>query len=179
MNETRVNNNDYLSKLNRYNLSLYARVIEGNYEKRPVISMNCNTKNYFALYNIGKELYNIGDISKYEIAVFFEGKYILGIRPDKYNFQKNFLENDFEKQVYEEIIYRENNNLTKTEQCYDKLHDTLWNSAFKELLIDLEKENYIQGEKLENYLFSCLSNSNKETQDNLTNEPDEDIELEM
>lgn len=179
MNEIGVNNSDYLSKLNRYNLSLYARVIEGNYEKRPVISMNCNAKNYSTLYNIGKELYNKGDISKYEIAVFNEGKYVFGIRPDKYNFEKNILENDFEKQVYEEIIYRENNNLTKTEQCYDKLHDTLWNSAFKELLIDLKKENYMQSEKLENYLFSCISDSNKEKQNKLTNELDEEIDLEI
>ena len=66
MNEKILDNYDYQSKLNTYNLSLYARVIEGNYEKRPVIAMDCNAKDYMFLYDIGKKLY-----SSYSIWDFF------------------------------------------------------------------------------------------------------------
>ena len=180
MNEMKANSNDYQLKLNKYNLSLYARVIEGNYAKRPVISMNCNTKDYSFLYNIGKDLYSKGDISKYEIAVFYNNKYIWSIRPDKFNFEGNIKENNFEKQIYEEIIYRENNHLTPIELSYDKSHNDLWNDAFKELMIDLKKENYKSGDELEKYLYSCVSESNENTQNNLfvNTEKDEEISLE-
>lgn len=179
MNEKILDNCDYQSKLNTYNLSLYARVIEGNYERRPVIAMDCNAKDYMFLYDIGKNLYNTGDISKYEIAVFNDNKYIWSIRPDKYNFQLNPIENDFEKQIYEELIYRENNKPSISELTYDRVHDQLWNDSFKEMMIDLKQKDSKNGDELEKNLYKYISNSSQEKQNNLINYIEEDIDFEI
>ena len=52
----------YQKLLTHFDVKLYARVVEGDYEKRPVITMSCSNINYKRLYDIvnnysNKELY--------------------------------------------------------------------------------------------------------------------------
>ena len=89
----------YQKLLTHFDVKLYARVVEGDYEKRPVITMSCSNINYKRLYDIGKKLYKQRVISKYEIAVFLGNKYIWSIRPDKSNFEMDRIGSDFSKKI--------------------------------------------------------------------------------
>ena len=140
---------EYYQKLLTH-FELYARVVEGDYEKRPVITMSCSNINYKRLYDIGKKLYKQRVISKYEIAVFLGNKYIWSIRPDKSNFEMDRIGSDFSKKIYEEIKYRQNNDLRPIEKTYDKVHSILWEDAFKEYGMTLEKSNINTNKEISN-----------------------------
>ena len=140
----------YQNLLTHFDVKLYARVVEGDYGKRPVITMPCSNINYKRLYDIGKKLYKQGVISKYEISVFLENKYIWSIRPDKSNFEMDRIGSDFSKKIYEEIKYRQNNDLRSIEKTYDKVHSILWEDAFKEYGMILEKSNINTNKEISN-----------------------------
>ncbi len=145
-----IDNEYYQDLVTHYDVKLYARVIEGDYEKRPVITLPCSNINYKKLYDIGKNLYKQGVITKYEIAVFLKNKYIWSIRPDKSNFEMDRIGSDFSKRIYEEIKYRQNNDLRPIEKTYDKVHSILWEDAFKEYGITLENRNFKNDKEINN-----------------------------
>lgn len=84
-------------------MKLFARIIEGSPEDK-IFQAECTQEGYNKLWNIGKELWDYGDVSKYEIGVFTDSLQLFwSIRPDKWNFEKNRHKNCFIEYAEEEL----------------------------------------------------------------------------
>lgn len=57
-----------------------------------------------ALFNVGKDLWDAGMCSKFEIAVFVDGRMFWKHRPDKYNFSDNPYFESFESMIKQEDL---------------------------------------------------------------------------
>jgi len=85
-------------------MKLFARVIEGKQEwEGAVFQAECSQDGYNVLWERGKELWDAGKLSKYEIGSFTDSYQLFwGDRPDMMNFEKNRLKDDFEECLKEE-----------------------------------------------------------------------------
>lgn len=84
-------------------MKLFARVIEGNLEGE-VYQATSGQVGYNEAWKKGKELWDAGEISKYEIGVFTdEDRLFWSLRPDKINFEENILRDCFVECAKEEL----------------------------------------------------------------------------
>ena len=84
-------------------MKLFARVIEGNQEDM-IFQAACSQDGYNELWNKGREMWDAGELSKYEIGVFTDDLQLFwSIRPDKLNFESNRHMNCFMEYAKEEF----------------------------------------------------------------------------
>lgn len=139
----------YQQKINMFDLKLFARVIEGDYEKRPVIERECTGDNFKELFEIGKDGYDSNKINKYEIAVFDGDNLVWHYRPDKTNFEKNNIGDSFSKDVFENVRYFREERLSTVEKTYQTIQSELWEKAFKEYGFQKINENEVVHDDME------------------------------
>ena len=168
------------------NLKLFARVIEGSYEmggdmSNTVYCQPCSQEGFNWLYAQGKKMWDDGNLSKFEIAIFDENNMpFLQYRPDKYNFEKNRYEHKFEEIVSEEYEATHHEEFLRDtlEMDWLKQNQKLWAETFKSEVyinqLSLDIDEFIYDMDTYNYqdAYDTREEGLHDTKDCLLNNPD-------